>query len=251
MAIKHRIIIHQHQPWRRFALIGGIAFAIAIGGWLLYRYTRATTISDFQRAQLERDRLSEENQRLVRELRAARDEAHTNKDEAAFAQRSHDIDTQACAQVKASLMDLQAQAAGLREQLAFYRGIVAPDESGTGVRVYDFKVARDPKSSQYRFDLVLIQSVRHDKRIGGQINVVIDGVHGGQRQSLKLSDIADGDARNLVFSFKYFQEFGGTFRLPEGFRPIRVAITVLPDGGGQPKIQDEYDWAKIQQEGLP
>lgn len=248
MAIKHRIIIHRDQPWRRFALVGGIAFAIAIGGWALYRYTRATTISDFQRAKLERDRLLEENQRLVRELRAARDEASHNRDEATFAQRSHDIDTQACAQVKASLTDLQSEAAGLREQLAFYRGIVTPDAGGSGVRVYDFKIAHDAKSGQYRFDLVLIQSVHHDKRVGGQINVVIEGVRGSQRQSLRLSDIADGDARDLVFSFKYFEEFGGTFRLPDGFRPIRVAITVLPEGG-QPKIQDEYDWARIQQEG--
>jgi hypothetical protein len=227
------------------------AFVVAVGGWLLYRYTRATTISDFREAESDRDRLSEENQRLARELHTAREQLQKYKDEVVYAKRSQEIDSQACAQVKASLADLQSEAAGLREQLTFYRGIVAPNEGNAGVRVYDFKVTHQPASSQYRFDLVLIQSVHHDKRVGGHIDIAIQGVRGGQRQTINMSDIADDDARNLVFSFKYFQEFGGTFHLPEGFRPIRVAVHVVPDGGAPTKIEDEYDWAKIQQEGWP
>ena len=50
---------------------------------------------------------------------------------------------------------------------------------------------------------------------------------------------------NLVFSFKYFEEFGGEFRVPDGFRPTRAVVAVLPDGGA-PKLENEFDWAKIQ-----
>ena len=39
---------------------------------------------------------------------------------------------------------------------------------------------------------------------------------------------------------------GGEFRLPEGFRPTRVLVAVLPDSGAVPKIEDEFEWAKVQ-----
>ena len=249
--MKAKIVIREHRPWQRWALVGGGAFLILMGGWGLYRYTQATTVSDFKRAQLERDRLLNENQRLSRELREARTEARKYKDDATYAQRSQEIDAEACKQVKTSLTSLQSETADLREQLQFYRGIVSPGEAGAGLRVYDFKIARNPKSGAYHFDLVLIQSVHHERRIGGRIDVAIQGILGGARKTLQMSEIADGDARNLVFSFKYFEEFGGDFRLPDGFRPLRATVAVVPDGSGQPRVESEYDWAKIEQENSP
>lgn len=230
-------------------MIAVASFIIATGAWLLYSYARTTTISDFEHAQLDRDRLSAENQKLERQLREARAEAQKARDDAAYAKSSADIDGQACQQVKASLAGLQSEAADLREQLAFYRGIVSPDEANAGVRVYDFKVEKSKIGASYRFDLVLIQSVRHERRVEGRIDASISGLTRGQRQTLKLSDIAVGDARNLVFSFKYFQEFSGDFRLPEGFRPVRVTVSVVPDGAGQSAVEEQYDWSKIEQEG--
>lgn len=249
--MKHRIIVLPHRPWRRWATIGGLAFAIAVGAWGIYRYTRANTISDFERAQSERDRLRAENQRLEKELRLARNEAEKARDDAAYAHRSQEIDAQACAQVKASLTGLQTEAADLREQLAFYRGIVAPDDANIGARVYDFKVTRNTDAPTWKFDLVLIQSVHHERRVGGRIDVTFEGVQGTQRKKLQLADLADADARNLVFSFKYFEEFSGNFRLPDGFRPLRAIVTVTPDGSASQKSESEYDWSKIEQQGLP
>jgi hypothetical protein len=246
--MKPIIIIKQHRPWLRWVIVAGSAFAIALCAWGIYRYTRATTVSDFERAQLERDRLRSENQRLVKELNAARSEAQKARDDAAYAQRSVDIDKQACAEVKSSLAGMQSESADLREQLAFYRGIVTPREANAGMRVYDFHINHDPKAGQYHFDLVLIQSAQHDKRVGGHIEVVIQGVQNGLRKNLNLADIATSDARNLVFSFKYFEEFGGSFSLPAGFRPLRASVAVVPDGGGQAKVESEYDWSKIAQE---
>lgn len=246
--MKPRIVIHEHRPWRRWAIVAGATFAAATLLFFVVQYVRTTTISDFSRAQLDRDRLLAENQRLEKQLREARSAAQSARDEAAYAKRSAEIDGQSCQQLKASLPGLQAEAAELREQLAFYRGIVAPDEAGAGVRVYDFKVSRQ-KGGGYHYDLVLIQSVRHERRIAGRVDVDIEGLTRGQRQTLKLAELASGDGRSLVFSFKYFQEFGGDFRLPDGFRPVRATVSVVPDGSGQASIEEPYDWSRIEQEG--
>jgi hypothetical protein len=244
--LRHRIVVAAHRPWRRWALVGGGAAALALGAWGLYSYSRAHAVSDFAKARQEREQLREENRDLSVKLRASLSEAQQLKDQVGYLSRSQQINDDACTSVRQSLETVQSESADLREQLAFYRGIVSPAEAQAGMRVFEFKVNPDAKSGGYRYDLVLIQSVRHDKRIDGDVNVSFDGVQGQDKRSLKLSEVVTDGNRNLVFSFKYFQEFSGTFRLPAGFRPTRATVRVA--GDGVPEVDEDYDWAKIVQE---
>ncbi|MEK6806033.1 MAG: DUF6776 family protein [Pseudomonadota bacterium] len=238
--LMHKVVITPHRPGLRAGLIAGSVALLALGAWVLYAYARATTVSDFERAQTERDQLLTERRQLTRDLRAARAEIATLRGETVYLQRSQEIDKQSSESVKGSLTSLQKELADLREQVAFYRGIVSPDASQAGVRVYEFKVRPGARVGSYRYDLVLIQSVRHDRRITGHVEVLLSG--SGAGSSLRLSDLVP--APSLDFSFKYFQEFTGEFRLPTGFVPSRVLVQVLPEGGQ--KIEDDFDWAKIQ-----
>ena len=241
-----KVVIRAYRPRLRYALIAAGTALIAISAWGLYSYTRATTVVDFEKAQSERDRLLDERRELTGKLRDSHAEVESLKDQIVYLQRSQEIDQQACATVKTSLASLQEEVADLHEQVAFYRGIVSPDASRAGVRVYEFKVYPTATASVYRYDLVLIQSVRHDRRIAGRVDITLQGMAGGQTQVRRLSELMLSGEQNLVFSFKYFEEFGGEFRLPDGFRPTRAVVAVLPDGGAVPKIEDEFEWAKIQ-----
>lgn len=225
-----------------------VVIVVLLSAFALYRLTRASAVSDFAAATGERDRLLDERRQLTRELHVAKTEAETLRDQVAYLSRSQEIDTGACQDVKQSLSQLQAESSDLREQLAFYRGIVSPQESQAGVRVYELRVSTTKTSpNQYRYDLVLIQPVRSDKRVGGQVELSIEGLKNGKKRTLKLDDVAVDGARNLLFSFKYFEEFSGQLKLPEDFRPLRVTVSLQP-GGGQAAIEDEYEWAKIVQE---
>jgi FtsZ-binding cell division protein ZapB len=213
--------------------------------WGLYSYTRATTVSDFASAQLEVEKLREERRQLTHDLRAARAEAEQLKDEVVYVQRSQDIDGQACTAVRASLGQMQAEVSDLREQLAFYRGIVSPEQSKAGVRVYDFKVLKGSAAATFKYDLVVIQAVRNDRRVGGQIVIQLQGVQDGAQRSLGIDEVAVGPPQNLVFSFKYFEEFSGEFKLPQGFVPASVTVALQPSVEGAPKIEDRFEWSKI------
>lgn len=245
--LKHRIVITTHRPGRRQAFVAAAVLALLVAGFGLYRYTRATTVSDFEKAQSERDQLMEERRAQNKELRQLRSENAQLKEQAAYLNRSQEIDVSACDTVKKSLAQLQAESADLREQLAFYRGIVSPGDAQAGVRVYDFKAYRQKQAGQFRYDLVLIQSARNEKRVGGTADIRIEGLKGAQKQLLRLADIATDPGRNLLFSFRYFQELGGQIKLPDGFRPLRVTIVLQPDGDGA-TVEDQYEWAKIEQQ---
>lgn len=242
--MSHKIVILRHRPGLKASLIAASAFAVLIGAFSLYRYTRATTVSDFARAQTELEQLREERRNLSRELRDARREISELKDQVTYVQRSTEIDTQSNESVRGSLASLQAEAADLREQLAFYRGIVSPELSKAGIRVYDFSLKAAAASNTYRYELVLIQSVRHERRVGGRAEVLLEGDQGGHRTRFKLDDLALGGKQDPSFSFKYFEEFGGEFRLPEGFKPAQITVTLSTDVPGAPEIKQQFEWAK-------
>ncbi|MEQ1440685.1 DUF6776 family protein [Fontimonas sp. SYSU GA230001] len=244
--MKHRIVITRHRPWLKPALIGGGSFALAVAAWALYAYTRAATVSDFERAQLEVEQLREERRALTRDLRAAREEIKRLEEQAVYVRRSQEIDGEACNAVRESLTQLQAEASDLREQLAFYRGIVAPEQSRAGVRVYEFKLAPGAAAGGIHYELVLIQSVRHDKRVAGRIELELVGQQDGAETRLPWAKITSDDgAANLVFSLKYFEEFAGDIRLPPGFQPTRVVVTLIPDGNGMPRVEESFDWVRV------
>ncbi len=240
-----RIVVTRERPWRRTLLIALSVGLLAVAAWGLYSYTRAATVSGFASAKLEVEELRDERRRLTRDLRAAREEIGSLKEQVVYVQRSTEIDTQACESVRLSMTELQAEASDLREQLAFYRGIVAPEQSRAGVRVYEFKVAPAAAAGLYRYDLVLIQSVRHDRRVAGQVEIELQGKLKGADQRLPLAQLAAGETRNLVFSLKYFEEFSGEFRLPEGFVPTRVVVALVPAANGAPRIEEAYDWGRV------
>lgn len=242
--MQHKIIIARHRPGFRAAVIGGSAFLLAVGGFALYAWTRATTVSDFERAQTELEKMRDERRTLTRDLRAAHGQVDELKDQLVYVQRSTEIDSQSCDTVRSSLAGLQAEVSDLHEQLAFYRGIVSPELSRAGVRVYDFKLGKSTASNTFHYELVLIQSMRHDRKVGGHAQLIVEGTQNGVRQAVKLDQIALGEAKDLAFSFKYFEEFGGDFRLPEGFRPEQVTVTLTTDVPGAPDVREQFEWGK-------
>lgn len=241
--MRHTIIIRQHRPRLRLLLTAAVAMALALSGWGLYRYTKKSAVADFEKATSERDRLLDERRALTQQLRTARKEIGDLRDALAYAEQSKAIDGDACKTVKDSLAKLEAESASLREQLAFYRGIVSPKEARAGVRVQDLKMRKT--ATGWKYELVLIQSVREESRIAGNVELSIEGLQGAKNTQLTLSELVTSGDKNLVFSFKYFEEFSGEFRLPAGFKPTRVLVTLKP-ANDRPSVVDQYDWANIE-----
>lgn len=249
--MQHKIVIHRHRPWLKPALIAGVTGALALGAWALYSFTRATTVSDFARAQTQVERLRADRRQLSHDLRAARSEIDQLKAQVVYTKRSTEIDSQACDTVRKSLTDLQAEASELREQVAFYRGIAAPDQARAGVRVQEIHLTRaSGEKNQYRFFLTLIQSVRQEKRVAGRVELSIAGRSGGNERKLALSDIAPEVANNLLFSLKYFEEFSGQFQLPDGFKPQRIVVSLIPSSDGAPRTEEGFEWQRIIDQGV-
>ena len=153
------------------------------------------------------------------------------------------IDREAYAQVEAELGDLQARIVKQQEDIAFYRGIVTPDDSA-GLRIQNFSLSRGVGPLAYNMQLVLAQAFRSDRQLAGHVELNIEGVRQGEAVRLSLSDLRpDATSNRLKFSFRYFQDLKTDLVLPKGFSPQRVIVKITPQGKSAKTVEESFEWA--------
>jgi len=214
------------------------------GGWGLYALGRSHAPGNWESYQLEKQRLSEARRRLVDENRRLRAKNRGLSERVVALERANDIEQTAESELRKSLSELQGRVAELKKELAFYRGIVSPEEAKAGVRVHQFEVRNGQDSGTYHFRLVLVHAGAEEK-VSGQVEIGVRGVEGDTTRKLSFSEIALDSDGLLVFTFRYFQELAGAFRLPEGFEPLQVRVEVAPEARDKDAFETTYDWQEV------
>jgi cell division protein FtsB len=152
-------------------------------------------------------------------------------------------DQEAYKAIDEGFRSLQDKIQEQREAIAFYRGIISPADSSSGLRVQDFQVLRGAEESRYRLRLVLVQVKQHHRRVSGTVRLSVDGARGGEAVTIPFAQLAADDDGRWAFSFRYFQDFERELLLPEGFRPDRVNIELMPSGSGNSGIKQSFPWS--------
>lgn len=149
------------------------------------------------------------------------------------------------------LVKLQRELLAQKEELAFYRGIVSPDDAALGVNLQSFEMRKKNSQNQYSFKMILTKSGKSTKKIAGGADVRIRGETGGSVSELKLSDLALENSEKVTkFSFRYFQVFEGDFALPEGFEPFEVEIGIKPTTKKVKSFSETISWTQVLSEGV-
>ena len=234
---RHKMVVRPHRPLRNgvvYTVLGVLVTASIVGAFEFGRLRAGFDSGDSQRALMTAQNEAESLAGQNRELR----------ERIALLERSSEIDREAREQVQVNLSAMQDEVLELREELAFYRGIVSPEDAQAGLRIQSFKLASRQSTDLFHFRLVLIQAIKHDRRATGRVEVTFHGVQNGEPVSIPLQQLVTGDLDEISYSFKYFQDFEGDIRLPAGFAPARVDIAVLPGGRAADAIRRTIDWSE-------
>ena len=213
----------------------GISFIIGLllSGWLLFSWGWGSAGIDNLELQAERDRLHEE----VATLQTANDAL---KLQIAVLEQSQQVEREAYSQVKDSLVDLEGKNRELREEIAFYRGIVKPKESSAGLRIEDFSIWQDGEERLFHYKLVLTQVLKNEALVKGSVNMVVKGFADDRPVEYSLEKLSHAAGLPMQFSFRYFQKFEGDILLPEGFKPRGVYVEVVPRNSNM--IMNTFEW---------
>jgi len=227
------LVVRQHTAWQHRAFHVFLAVLLVGAGWgLYYLGQHSAGFSMFESKEAEA--------KLQASINLLEQEKMDLRDQLALVQRASQVDGQAYEQVKSDLKSLQQEILELREEVSFYRGIVAPRESSAGMRIDQFNVDKTSGKGLYHFSLVLTQVIKNKRSTRGVAKFVIEGEQNGRPKKLSLRDVSVDKKKRLEFKFRYFQKLEGDIVLPKGFSPRQVLVEVSPHK--KKKIKSSFDW---------
>ena len=234
--------IRRRRPWRNAFLLLLLGAMVAGSGYYLYQRDRETLDAGFVRLEKRRNALRQENDSLQKEVKTIEGDRSRLQGKIAILERGRQVDAKAYAGVDEHLKKLQSEILVLREELAFYRGIVSSDDS-KGISIHAFVVEREGNTDAYRYSLVLTRNMRNGKVISGTVNLSVSGEIDGDLKQLALKDVSSPVSLGLAFEFKHFQRLEGRIRLPRDFVPHRVYVKVQTPGNRPPSLEKTFDWS--------
>jgi cell division protein FtsB len=222
-------------------LVRGLFVVLAVViGYLVFEYGRISAGYDVVDAAAQRGEL----EALIDTLNG---QIADLEQQVALLETHREIDREAYKEVEASLLELQEKIQEQQDAIAFYRGIVSPADGRPGLRVQDFRLTRGAEEREFNLRLVLVQAMKHDRKVSGNVALTIEGSEGGEAKSYALEDLVPEDAdRSWPFSFRYFQDFDRQIILPDGFTPERVRVEVRSRTKSISSIEENFAWATSQ-----
>ena len=93
----------------------------------------------------------------------------------------------------------------------------------------------------WQFTATLTQNLNRGAANTGRLTLGIEGTRNDRLETLAWSGLRKlNNAPGLEYSFKYFQQVEGEVMLPEGFKPLRVTVRLVPAGGSA--VEQSFPW---------
>ena len=220
---------------RVVVMVAGLGAAL-FAAWWLYDLGKLRGVDELAGLRTEHAILKKRYGKLSRDAAQLREQV-------AILERSSKIDHLAALDVKADLGQMEEELQAAREEIEFYRGIVAPGDVQPGLRIHRFTMEEGTAPGEYHYDLVLTQLKHNDRYITGVVDWKISGSMLGEQGELALAGVTNPPARQLNFRFRYFQDLSGQITQPEGFEAERVILSIKPEGKGKlPPVEQAFDW---------
>lgn len=178
--------------------------------------------------------------KLEQSIATLQGDKNSLRDRIALLVQSAQVDKKAYLQVQDDLKQLQQENLELREEVSFFRGVVAPKEGSTGIQVESFHVEKLNDGRLHHYKFVLTQVMKGKKTTSGVVSFDLVGIKNGKPIRYSMRYISTTKESRIRFKFRYFQKFDGDLQLPEGFKPQKVKVEVHPDR--RKVVEFEFDW---------
>lgn len=226
--------VRQHNPWRIWLGTGLVLLLF----FVMFLLGQAYQSYELSRLKLEKEtmksRIAELEHRNVSLVKKNAQLEGVSKIE-------HDAYNKA----NQSLVVLQKELLGMKEQLVFYQGIVSPEQLALGINIQSFELTKKNNLGRYNYKLVLSKRGKSNSFVKGGFNFLIKGQQGEQQKSLSLKQVKrDYQDKDIKFSFRYFQVFEGDILLPEHFEPYDIELNIKPTTKKIKTFLETISWAQ-------
>ena len=230
-----RMTVRTHLAWywRWLGLTLVAAVSIALAAWM-YDAGRRFAGFDSSEVQEELTRLRSTVQRLELETAQLRSLA-----DAADARVK--IEQSAQTQLAAQLKQFEQENTLIKEELAFFEGLVPSGQRGERVSIHRFTVQAGMVSGEYRYRMLVLQGGKRDQPFQGRMQFLGDLQEKGRNAMIPLS--GEGITENGIqpLNFKFFHRAEGTFRVQPSARIRTVQVRIFENGSSETRAMQSVN----------
>jgi hypothetical protein len=213
-----KFVIRRHTPVRTLLLRAATSLIGLFALYVVFELGRYS--AGFDRAKASQERTDQ--LQVVAGLKGQIQDLHSQVAQLqtlqAGAAREHE-------EVGVEIAQLQAQIDRDRQDLAVYRGVIAPGSRDTSLQVQQLRITAGDAANHFVAHLTLMQGGKPDATVTGDVSVRVTGQLNG---AAAYVDGTSSTPQGAV-SFRYYQSVDYQIAFPDGFRPSGVQVT-LRDG---------------------
>lgn len=173
-------------------------------------------------------------------LAALRTRSDRLSQEVSTLRRSDQISRDANRDLERTLAERDEEIASLRADIAFYERFVGATGQRRGLSVHDLEMRRQDGDA-WHFVATLTQNVNRGAVNSGRLTLSIEGTRRDRMERLAWTTLRkQPNAPGAEYSFKYFQQLEGEILLPADFKPLRVTVRLVPQGGAA--VEQSFPW---------
>jgi hypothetical protein len=224
-APKLSIRTHVAWYWRVLATVAVLSVSLAFAAWI---YDAGRRIAGFH---------SEESSREIQTLRERAAELDQElaklRSIAGSGESSLQIERATQQQLSRQVKALEAENAGLKQDLAFFEGLIPASESGgeVGVKISRLRVEPESVAGQYRYRMLVVHNGgRQTKEFRGTLQFLVKVQQAGKDVMIAFPSEAEQGSQKFSLEIKHFQRAEGVFSVPKGAVVKSVEARLLQDG---------------------
>ena len=122
----------------------------------------------------------------------------------------------------------------LKEDVAFYKSILTEGGTAGVPKIHSIKLNKGARAGEYQYQILLVQSGRHDKVVQGTLQLVLNGTLSGK--PLMQNVESSGQQKVAKVNFKYYQRINGVFSVPAQADVKNVQVQYIAQGGKVPAL---------------
>lgn len=230
-APKLSIKTHVAWYWRVLAIVAILSVSLALAAWI---YDAGRRIAGFH---------SDESFREIQSLRSHLMELDTEltklRSLAGSGESSLQIERATQQQLSLQVKALETENAALKEDLAFFEGLMPASESGNEgeVRIDNLRIDPVGALGEYRYRVLVVHNAsRPAKEFKGSLQLLVRVQREGKDAMITLPSGTETNPQRFRFEIKHFHRLEGVFSVPSGAVVKDVEARILQDGTARAKL---------------
>jgi hypothetical protein len=227
-APKMTVRTHVAWYWRWLGMVVFASVTLAVAAWM---YDAGRRFAGFDSSEVQ-----EELAALRSKVMQLQTEADQLRSVANASGARLQIEQSAQAQIGSQVKQLEAENIRLKEDLAFFEGLMPSEKRDEPLSIHRLKVEPGTLSGEYRYRLLVMHGGKRDREFHGSLQITVDLQDKGRNDMIVATggDTAENGMRKL--NFKFFRRVEGTFRVPPTAKVRAVQFKVFESGSSEPRI---------------